>query len=289
MSKYNIFHSVVTRRSLLRTHTLSPHLQPRHKHSTNTTRKNITASLATMSKPGLLFVTSRISDPSKTTDEKFNEMYDKEHLPDVLNYKKKVTDLALRYKNSNPSSTCPYLALYPLKDTSIFSDGTLENLTTDTRHSKTYNGEDLTTFIDFGARHYEKIQTYEGGFGLDQRQHQNQPNSQRAQSLTVVAMEPAPSSSAEADFDAWYRKQHLDMLAMCTGYRRTTRYKRIDGVEPRYLALHEWDCKPEAMPAEQIKQVTSTEWSRKIIGEARVFERDVFELIQEQGEVGREL
>jgi hypothetical protein len=76
---------------------------------------------------------------------------------------------------------------------------------------------------------------------------------------------------------------------MCTGYRRTTRYRRIDGVAPRYLALHEWACKPGEMPAEQIKQVTSTEWSRKIIGEAQVFERDVFELVQEQGEVGRKL
>jgi hypothetical protein len=43
------------------------------------------------------------------------------------------------------------------------------------------------------------------------------------------------------------------------------------------------------MPTEQIKQVTSTEWSKKIIGEARVFERDVFELIQAQGETARKL
>lgn len=234
-----------------------------------------------MSNPALLFVTARITDPSKTTDSQFNEMYDKEHLPDVLNYKKHVTDLALRYKNSNPSSDRPYLALYPLENADFFSSGTLEQLTTDTRHSRTYNGADITTFVEFGPRPYEKIQTYEG-YG-----HADETGEARGQSLTCVAMEPAEGE--DADFDAWYRKQHLDMLAMCSGYRRTTRYKRIDGVAPRYLALHEWACAPGEMPAEQIKQVTSTEWSKKIIGEAKVFDRDVFELIQAQGDVARKL
>jgi len=234
-----------------------------------------------MSKPALLFVIARISDSSKTTDSKFNQMYNEEHLPDVLNYKKKVTDLALRYKNTNASSNRPYLALYPVKDADFFTSGTLEELTTDTRHSRTYDGEDITSFVSFDARPYEKIQTYEG-YG-----HEDESGSQRGQTLTCVFMEPAEGE--EVDFEDWYRKQHLDMLAMCTGYRRTTRYKRIDDVSPRYLALHEWACAPSELPTEQVKQVASTEWSKKILGEAKVFDRDVFELIQAQGDAARKL
>jgi hypothetical protein len=234
-----------------------------------------------MSKPALLFVTARIPDPSKTTDEKFNKMYNDEHLPDVLNYKTKVTDLALRYKNINPSSDIPYLALYPVKDASFFTSGILEQLTDDTRHSSTYDGEDITKIVAFGPRQYEKIQSYEG-YG-----HEDESGEHRGRTLTCVAMEPAEGE--DADFEDWYRKQHLDMLAMCTGYRRTTRYKRIDDVVPRYLALHEWDCKPENLPKEQVKQVAATEWSKKIIGEAKVFDRDVFELIEAQGDLGRKL
>jgi hypothetical protein len=53
-------------------------------------------------------------------------MYNDEHLPNMLNYKSRVTSLALRYRNSNPSNGCPYLALYPLED-AFFTNGTFEN------------------------------------------------------------------------------------------------------------------------------------------------------------------
>jgi len=79
------------------------------------------------------------------------------------------------------------------------------------------------------------------------------------------------------------------MLAMCRGYRRTTRYKRIDGEKPRYLALHEYACKPDEMPGDQLKQVVSTEWSQKIIKESSIFERDAFSLIHEQGDTALKL
>jgi hypothetical protein len=57
----------------------------------------------------------------------------------------------------------------------------------------------------------------------------------------------------------------------------------MDDVKPRYLALHEYACEPEDLPSEQIKQVRETEWTKKILGEAEAFERDVFVLIGVQG------
>lgn len=236
-----------------------------------------------MANPALLFVTSRILDPTVTPDPQFNKMYNEEHLPDVLTYTPQITTLALRYKNSNPSSPHPYLALYPLQDTSFFTTGTLEKLTADTRHSRTFNGQDILQLVHFDPRPYEKIQSFEA------HGHAHDTGKDRGQTLVCVAMEPAEGEEAEADFDAWYRKQHLDMLSMCKDYRRTTRYKRLDGVQPRFLALHEWACGPGKIPGEQIAQVTETEWSRKILGEARVFERDVFELVQAQGDLERKL
>jgi hypothetical protein len=239
-----------------------------------------------MSNPGLLFVASRITHPSKTTDEQFNQFYNDEHLPDVLNYKTKITDLALRYKNTSPSSDRPYLALYPLEDAAFFSTGTLEQLTEETKHSTTYDGANVTDFVHFDAFPYAKIQTFEHPAYTGKTQN---TGNDRPRTLTCVAMEPAKGDEAEADFEAWYRKQHLDMLAMCEGYRRTTRYQRVDGVKPRFLALHEWACAPENLPAEQVKQVATTEWSLKILKEAEVYDRDVYELIEAQGDLGRKL
>lgn len=192
-----------------------------------------------------------------------------------------VSKVALRYKNANQSSDRPYVALYPLDDTAFLQSPDLGKLVEDTRKSRTYEGDDIYDHVHFELRPYEKIQTFEG-YG-----HDAKTGKERGQTIICVAMEPAEGE--ETDFDEWYRKQHLDMLAMCRGYRRTTRYKRLDGTTPRYLALHEYACAPSEVPSDQIKQVTSTEWSKKIISEATAFDRDVFELIQAQGDTALKL
>jgi len=197
----------------------------------------------------------------------------------VLKYN--VSKVAFRYKNNNQSSDRPYLALYPLGDAAYLQSPDLGKLVEDTRKSKTFDGDDIYNHLHFDLRPYEKIQTFEG-YG-----HETKTGDGRGQTIICVAMEPA--NGEDADFDEWYRKQHLDMLAMCRGYRRTTRYKRLDGTTPRYLALHEYACAPSDVPGDQIKQVVSTEWSKRIIAEARAFDRDVFELIQAQGETSLKL
>lgn len=224
-----------------------------------------------MSVPGLTFVASNILDPAKTSDEIYNKFYNDEHLPDVL--ASGVTKLALRYKNASSEAKTPYIALYPVEDINAASEAG-ETLIRDSRKSTTFDGNDVYDYIRFHIGRHEKIQTYEA------YQQEGRSGNERGQTIVCVAMEPGD----EADFEDWYRKQHLDMLGMCRGYRRCTRYKRMDGKEPRYLALHEYACKPEDLPSEQIKQVTATEWSTKIVGEAKVFDRDVFVLVQAQGD-----
>jgi len=101
----------------------------------------------------------------------------------------------------------------------------------------------------------------------------------------LVSVKMAVREGMDAEFDEWYRKQHLDMLSMVKGYRRTTKWK-VNPVRPaaegtpEYLALHEFEAKP---PMEQMEVVVGTEWSRKVIGEARAFVRDVWELVDVQG------
>ncbi|KAK5123158.1 hypothetical protein LTR85_003356 [Meristemomyces frigidus] len=232
-----------------------------------------------MPTPGLMFVGSRVLDPSKTSDATSNAFYDKEHLPDVLDHG--ITKVALRYKNTNAESPMPYVALYPLEDASFLQSPDLGKLVEDTKMSKTFNNTDIYEHIHFELRGYEKIQTFEGYGQADKS------GKERGQTIVCVAMEPAEGQDHE--FDEWYRKQHLDMLAMCRGYRRTTRYKKLDGQKPRYLALHEYACKPDELPGDQIKQVVATEWSQKIIKESLVFDRDVLELVQAQGDTSLNL
>lgn len=234
--------------------------------------------------PGLMFVASHILDPKKLPEDLYNQFYNEEHLPDVLGHQyhsKQACYVAKRYKNTNTASDMAYLALYALEDGSFLASPELPRFVEETRISKTLGNKDIYDFIHFAFRPYEKIQTYEG-------LHQAKPEPRsipgagtHAQTLVCIAMEPAEGQ--DDDFDAWYRKQHLDMMSMLPHYRRSTRYKRMDGEKPRYLALHEYDCKPDQLPAER-SMIVATEWSKKIIDECPTFDRDVFELIQVQGD-----
>ena len=231
--------------------------------------------------PGLVFVTSRRRDTSKISDEQFDRFYKDEQIPAALKFMRNsgYEQLALRYKNVDTDSSRPYLALYPSPDASRMllpeEDGFLER----TKRSKALGGN-VFDLIEFDFRPYEKIQTFEG---------YETGSKERGQTIVCVAMEPGSSKEQEQDFEDWYKMQHLDMLSMCRGYLRCTRYRRLDGHRPRYLALHEYSCKPSELPAEQIKQVTATEWTQKILKEAQLFERDVFELVEVQGEVKAKL
>lgn len=218
--------------------------------------------------PGLLFVESSIKDPN-TSAEKFNYFYNHEHLPDILAYKQ--GDLALRYRNVKEDAKYPYLALYSMDDANFLSSGGLEKLVAETGKSKILGNVGPMEVAEFKPRIYEKIQTFEGP-----SQEKNN-GKERGQTIVCVAMKPA--AGKDDDFDAWYRKQHLDMLSMCRGYVRTTRYRSLAEGYPPYLALHEYTCAPSELPTDQLLVVTGTEWSRKIIGEARAFERDIFEFL----------
>ena len=157
--------------------------------------------------PGLLFVTSHILPTSDITAEQYDDFYNNEHLPDVLDSGLSGSQrVALRYKNSNPEAADPYLALYPTESTSSLWTGTgvsdiLKGLQQNSK-AKTLNNIDVSTFAAFGPRLYEKIQTYEA-YG-----HESDTVKDRGQTIVCVAMEPGD----ETDFEDWYRKQHLDVL-----------------------------------------------------------------------------
>jgi hypothetical protein len=71
---------------------------------------------------------------------------------------------------------------------------------------------------------------------------------------------------------------------MLNGYRRSTRYKKLDGSTPKYLAVHEFDT--PAVPTD-IKLVLGTEWSKRITGSAKVSIFDRWDFISEFGKSGQ--
>lgn len=102
--------------------------------------------------------------------------------------------------------------------------------------------------------------------------------------MTIAAIEP--KLGGDDDLEDWYRCQHLDMLSMVPGYRRGTRYKLLSSMRdgtPRYLALHEFES--AELPADEIECTTKTEWSKNILGSALQFERELWKLENQFGNI----
>ncbi|KAL1637376.1 hypothetical protein SLS58_009323 [Diplodia intermedia] len=246
-----------------------------------------------MPTPGVLYVGAAIKDP--VLDEAtFNKWYDDSHVPEMLALRN-GPPAAFRYRNADPTRPFPYLVLYVLPDMAWADSDELKGAKL--THDELPGGRSHFDLVDFDVRQYDKIQTFEGQLPKDGR---------AGRCVVAVAMEPAAASAdaddPEHDLDAWYRLQHLDMLSTVQGYRRSTRYKlraampltadaaaKKLGVDelPRYLALHEYDS--EDVPAEQIRLAVNTEWSKKVIGGARAFVRDVWVLTLEAGDATTKL
>jgi hypothetical protein len=154
------------------------------------------------SAPGLLYVTSRPTHP-ELSDGTFNEWYTNEHIHDMV--KSGLTDLVVRYKNVNTTAKWPYLAIYRLPDTAKLQDqkvlgsvpATSNLLPGKTKGSK---GGAYKDVMDMEMRAYSRTQTFEGQIA----------KTGRGKGLTTASMQPA--NGTDADFDDWYRRQHLDML-----------------------------------------------------------------------------
>jgi hypothetical protein len=70
---------------------------------------------------------------------------------------------------------------------------------------------------------------------------------------------------------------------MLNGYRRSTRFQKLDGSSPKFITLHEFDT--TTVPPE-IRLVMGTEWSKKVTANTKASIRDRWEFISEYGKKG---
>lgn len=121
----------------------------------------------------------------------------------------------------------------------------------------------------FDTRFYEEVQVYTNPNPTTNPS----PNSKNF--LLSAALEPPSDTASTADFDKWYRDEHLDVLVQAPGYVRTRRYELVHGTtldgfersEPgpaRFLALHEFEA--EALPWKELGASAETEWAKRVMG-----------------------
>lgn len=76
----------------------------------------------------------------------------------------------------------------------------------------------------------------------------------------VVEADVAPEH--DADFNAWYEREHLPGLAGVPGTIHAARYRRMSGA-PRYLACYDL-LSPDSLSRAEWLSVRHTEWSARI-------------------------
>lgn len=110
-----------------------------------------------MPKPGLLYVSARFTNPG-LSDEAFNKWYDGEHIPQVLTLS--GVRAVVRYVKMDSGDDTPYLALWSVHDTAWLHSEEMFAMQDSTKSDLLPEGNALKC-VDFGARFYEHIQTYE--------------------------------------------------------------------------------------------------------------------------------
>jgi len=227
---------------------------------------------------GILWVASRIKKPT-LTPEKFCAWYENQHIQEVTALS--GVPRAARYEGIQPSpypgalsDDAPWLTIYEMPDI-------------DFRQSREFRGldgqsepkaellEGVFKQARFDTRFYECIQVHE------------KDSAKKGPASLIISAALTPAAGKEADFDAWYRQEHLPLIGECAGYRRSRRFKlvnataldefkRIEPKVPSYLAIHEFDG--DELPMAELAKVDETEWSKKVVGELKLMEAGFYKL-----------
>lgn len=177
--------------------------------------------------PGLLWAYSK--PKSSFLEADYNAWYTDHHIHHVVDAG--LSNLAIRYKNVSPDAKWPYLAVFRLPDVAKLQDKKFMG-SIPTTHELLPEEMAWSDAMEVDIRPFTLLQKFEG---------QIPKEGTRGKALPTVMVEP--SEGGEAEFDdaiqpipillrymyltdeKWYRKQHLDMLSMVPGYRRSTRYE----------------------------------------------------------------
>jgi hypothetical protein len=258
--------------------------------------------------PYLLWVNSK---PTKASEDLFVKWYTTEHVPDLVSsgaatratFYRETLDFPGSSRehherqwlsvDQQPQERLHYLAAYQtdfaeaLKSKDYLKIPVESDLFPWKLHSESGT---------FDARNYELIQDYDPdhvGEGKISRvilkilQAPDHLHLRTVPPKYIVTVEVEPTN--EADYDAWYREEHLDALHSIPVYRRSQRYKLgplvpnvTRGQPPRYVAIHEVDDIKEFFEGPDFDAAWS-EWTKKQVADAKAFVVRAWEKIMATG------
>lgn len=206
---------------------------------------------------GLLIELS--SPPAEKLDE-FNEWYNAEYLSSRL----AVAGFRAARRYSDAELPGALLVAYDLDDPAILDQA--EYLALRRRRSEREQSV-VEQLLRLERRSYRLLGSYES------REHTIDDEGGRF--LLAVWWEPA--RGYESELDRWYEEEHIPLLLSVPGWIRVRRYLLVEGLGPRFLAMHDLaDLGAFAWPEHQV--AASTPWRSQVIEHREQFERRIFSL-----------
>lgn len=196
---------------------------------------------------GLLFV---FAEPGPVPQAEFDDWYDNEHAPARLT----VPGIRTGYRYRALDGRRPgWLAFYELD---------IEAL----------DGTEYRAVSRRSPREQSVVERLET---LDRRVYQLIEDQGEATREPPVVVSVALSTRDESGLDAWYRDEHVPLLLAIPGWRRTRRYRLVEGSGPALLAFHEIDG-VELFDTAAYREATSTPRRAAVMRRVTVRERRVF-------------
>jgi hypothetical protein len=196
---------------------------------------------------GLLYVHA---EPGWVPEPEFHDWYDNEHAPARL----AVPGIRTGYRYRALDGLRPtWLAWYEL-DIDVLS------------------GQRYRAIRERSAREREIVDRLDV---LDRRVYRLIDDRGQASGGSPVVVSVALSASDDAELEAWYREEHVPMLHEIPGWRRTRRYRLVEGTGPALLAFHEIDG-VDLFDTEAYRAATSTRWRDSVMRTVTARERRVF-------------
>ncbi|KAL5335877.1 Alpha/Beta hydrolase protein [Aspergillus crustosus] len=237
-----------------------------------------------MANPGLLYVTMH-PHPSLPPTQ-FHEWYNTEHGP--LRVRLPFIKNGFRYRaidNLEPE----WVALYDITDMAELTRDTYLSLRGD--GIKTPREKNTMAQIDVGRKLYDLLQDEKADDFIPLEEVNDVEAAGHVLISNTSTIAPDADAEKEADLRAWYKDEHIPLLARVPGWRRSRLYvtSSIDPNSPKeFVALHEFTPQNGLGGAEH-KASMETPWRARIAASLTSKTRRVYNWVYTFGPAPREL
>ncbi|KAI1845264.1 hypothetical protein JX266_008574 [Neoarthrinium moseri] len=242
-----------------------------------------------ISGPGCLYVESKISRSDILDEATYTKWYEEDHIPEIL--ETSGIKSARRFRDIDPNADTPFLAIYPLEDVAFLTSDEFRQISV--KSDLLPDTGLVYSLADFGVRYDNLIQVYDP----------TKKGKGHTKSIISAQIELKEDADA-ADFDRWYREEHLDLLSKAKGYLRSTRFKNVYArtnaqsralkglsttdklaaapLPPVWLTIHEFEV--ESPDLAEMKALTASPWTERIYAERKLGIFKVYKLVAEFGQ-----